>query len=187
MCDEWEHDFMAFVEWAEQNGYEKGLTIDRIDNNKGYSPENCRWIPRGDQNKNKRNVKLYDGETLPDFCKRTGLNYSVMSEKIHEGFSFEEAVCEALTHKIDRDFGSKCAENGVKRETVRARIRKGIPPEIALQKNGALGIEVNGEIKKLSDWCRIYGITTAAVYYRVKKCGMSYQDAITKPKSWHKK
>ena len=182
MCDEWEHDFMAFVEWAEQNGYEKGLTIDRIDNNKGYSPENCRWIPRGDQNKNKRNVKLYDGETLPDFCKRTGLNYSVMSGRIHAGCSFEEAVAEAVKCKIDKDFRIKCAENGIKKETVLRRIRNGVPPEIALKKDGVFGIEIGRETKRLSEWCKIYGITEPAVYYRVKKCGMSYQKAITKPK-----
>lgn len=183
MCEEWEQDFMAFVEWSEQNGYEKSLTIDRIDNNKGYSPENCRWIPRGDQNKNKRNVKLYDGETLPDFCKRTGLNYSIMSTMIHDGFSFDDAASEAVKYKIDRNFTAKCEENGVSRWTVMQRIRNGVPIETALTKDGVLGIEIDGETKRLSEWCKIYGITPPAVYYRVKKCGMSYQVAITKPKT----
>lgn len=183
MCPEWEHDFMAFVKWAEGNGYEKDLTIDRIDNNKGYSPENCRWIARGDQGKNKRNVKLYGGETLPDFCKRTGLNYSVMSKEIQRGRSFSEALSIAVGYKIDRNFGEKCMENGVKRGTVLARVRRGVPPEIALQKDGALGIEINGESKRLSEWCKIYGITGQAVHYRMKTLGMSYQEAITKPKT----
>ena len=44
-------------------------------------------------------------------------------------------------------------------------------------------IEINGEKKMLSEWCKEYGITAPAVYYRVNKLGMSYREAITTPKS----
>lgn len=57
ICDEWRNDFFAFRDWAYANGYAEGLTIDRIDNDKGYCPENCRWATKAEQNRNKRTVK----------------------------------------------------------------------------------------------------------------------------------
>ena len=53
VCKEWAEDRGSFFTWAINNGYEEGLSIDRIDNDKGYYPDNCRWTTRSEQNINK--------------------------------------------------------------------------------------------------------------------------------------
>lgn len=54
LCDEWKSNYGAFAEWSKAHGYSDSLSIDRIDVNGDYSPDNCRWIPLEDQSKNRR-------------------------------------------------------------------------------------------------------------------------------------
>jgi ribosomal protein S27E len=82
ICDEWEKSFENFYKWAISNGYQEGLTLERIDNNKGYSPENCKWIPKSEQVKNRRTT-LYatiNGETktLKEWAEISGIKYSTL-------------------------------------------------------------------------------------------------------------
>jgi hypothetical protein len=58
ICDEWVNDYDTFREWALTHGYKDTLTIDRINNNLGYSPVNCRWITKAEQNRNTSRTKL---------------------------------------------------------------------------------------------------------------------------------
>jgi hypothetical protein len=57
ICDEWLSDFMSFRNWSLNNGFANDLTIDRIDVNGNYCPQNCRWITVAEQNRNKTTTK----------------------------------------------------------------------------------------------------------------------------------
>ena len=58
MCNEWSNDYVAFHTWAMENGYSSELTLDRIDNDKGYSPDNCKWSTPKEQCRHGRNTRM---------------------------------------------------------------------------------------------------------------------------------
>lgn len=92
VCNEWE-EFNNFYEWSKESGYNDELTIERIDVNGNYCPENCTWIKSELQQRNKRsNVKIeYNGETkiLKDWCNDLNLNYKLSSGRLKAGWSVE--------------------------------------------------------------------------------------------------
>lgn len=95
MCEEWS-DFRNFRDWSNANGYDDSLTIDRIDGNKGYSPENCRWVDWKTQTRNKsNNINITrNGETkcLKDWCTELGLKYRSICQRIERGWDKEKAL-----------------------------------------------------------------------------------------------
>lgn len=93
VCDEWRNDVAAFKDWALASGYDDGLTIERINVNKGYSPDNCTWIPRGMQAYNRRNTTRYKGMALCIWSKKLRLNQDTVYNRVHRlGWSPEEAL-----------------------------------------------------------------------------------------------
>lgn len=73
VCDEW-LVFENFLDWALSHGYKKGLQIDRRDNDKGYYPENCRWVtPKENMNNRRNTIRLEDGTSLAMFCSKVGI------------------------------------------------------------------------------------------------------------------
>jgi len=98
MCDEWENSYLSFKEWAMGNGYSEELTIDRIDNNKGYFPENCRFVTQRVNNANRRNTKvvMYKGEEMPLtlLLRDKGLmdHYNAIYMRLDRGWGVDEAI-----------------------------------------------------------------------------------------------
>lgn len=96
VCDEWlgKHGFDTFFEWANKNGYKEGLSIDRIDNNKGYSPSNCKWATLYEQGANKRNniVITYHGEThiISEWARIYGIKSGTIRKRYHAGYRGEQ-------------------------------------------------------------------------------------------------
>lgn len=78
MYEPWKDSFEAFKDWAMANGYSDNLSIDRIDNYKGYSPDNCRWVDFLTQENNRRNTRycVYQGERFPAMMLARRLNLS---------------------------------------------------------------------------------------------------------------
>ena len=73
VCDEW-LVFENFRDWALSHGYKEGLQIDRVNNDAGYCPENCRWVTPKENTNNRRNtIRLEDGTPLAMFCSKVGI------------------------------------------------------------------------------------------------------------------
>ena len=75
VCDLWQKSPLDFGDWLLSHGWHKGLQIDRIDNNQGYSPENCRVVTPKENTNNRRNTwRLGDGTPLAMFCSDLGID-----------------------------------------------------------------------------------------------------------------
>lgn len=91
-CNDWA-DFSEFKSWALSNGYEQGLEIERIDNESGYSPDNCRWATRKEQCRNTRRTWKYRGRPVIEICEELGIKYGSVSSRFYTcGWDIEEAL-----------------------------------------------------------------------------------------------
>ena len=96
VCQEWLNDFKTFYDWAINNGYSEGLTIDRINNDGNYEPDNCRWASRKTQANNRRTCKTftYNGVTknYKQWCEFLKINYKTLYSRISRGWKIENAL-----------------------------------------------------------------------------------------------
>lgn len=96
VCDEWRNSFASFKQWAESNGYSDSLSLDRIDNNAGYSPENCRWATQKQQaNNTSQNVYVeWNGKvrTISEWADYAGLPYGLVRNRIARGWDMKKAL-----------------------------------------------------------------------------------------------
>lgn len=95
VCNEW-YDWFTFKEWALSHGYQNDLTIDRIDVNGNYEPNNCRWTTLQEQANNTRTNKMLfykdEWDTLANWCRRLNLDYFRTKARLNIcGYTVEEA------------------------------------------------------------------------------------------------
>ena len=99
VCKEWD-DFAIFKEWATTHGYEPTLTIDRIDVDGNYEPDNCRWATYKAQSRNKRNNRklTFNGasKTMSEWSEITGIKVATIWARLHKGWSVEDALSKAV-------------------------------------------------------------------------------------------
>lgn len=96
VCKEWDN-YLDFKEWSTTHGYANDLTIDRIDVNGDYCPQNCRWVTWKEQGRNKRanHMLTYNGvtKTMVEWSEETGIPYHTLKGRINcYHFSVEEAL-----------------------------------------------------------------------------------------------
>lgn len=101
VCDEWQNSFLSFYNWAINNGYNEKLTLDRIDVNGNYEPNNCRWVSLKQQFYNRTNNVYYivNGEKkcLAELCKEYNMPYQTVRRRLRKG----KDIITALTTPIN--------------------------------------------------------------------------------------
>lgn len=134
VCKEWEESFESFMKWALANGFEEKLTIDRIDPNGDYCPENCRWITIKDQENNRSNNVYYEynGEclTIPQLAEKYGINKRTLFWRINsKNMSIKEAIETPIdtsrnqsSAKKHAGLAEKCKKHGLRYQTVWQRM-----------------------------------------------------------------
>lgn len=89
VCESWKKDYLEFHNWAYDNGYEEGLTLDRIDVNDGYKPSNCIWATMAKQANNKRNTIRVEVEdtlyTLTELSNIYGIDRNIIEARYYRG------------------------------------------------------------------------------------------------------
>lgn len=95
VAKEWQ-DYITFRAWALSNGYKDNLSLDRIDNNAGYSPQNCRWADRKTQARNRATSRFFqigkEKLTLAEWCERMSISPSAVQSRLTRGWSVERAI-----------------------------------------------------------------------------------------------
>lgn len=102
VCDEWRH-FKVFKEWALSSGFKPGLSIERIDNNKGYCPENCKLIPLNEQGKNKsdNHYITFNGETktISDWARCLNVKKTTLIHRLNRGWDEERTLTQPIAKR----------------------------------------------------------------------------------------
>lgn len=96
VCDEWRNSYSSFENWAYSNGYDNNLTIDRINVNLGYSPNNCRWVTKSQQCNNRANNIFieYNGErhSIAEWARIMGMSTPAFWARVKSKFAEQSRI-----------------------------------------------------------------------------------------------
>lgn len=125
ICDEWLSDFTVFARWAREAGYSDELSIDRIDVNRGYCPDNCRWADDSIQCNNRRTNRYItiDGrtQTLKEWCVEYQISYRAALHRINNlGWDALESLTRPI-RRCNNDKGMRC-DNGYRQDECLNRV-----------------------------------------------------------------
>lgn len=189
ICSEWQDNFVAFFDWSMNiGGYQEGLTLDRIDNNKDYSPENCRFVSMKVQNNNRRDNRLitFEGQTktLAEWAELLGISASALGRRLNNpNWSLNQAMTQAV-HPVEHfiewngEVHSKTewAElYGIPIAVLDTRLRLGWPIDRALlepinknlSRKSIRTVSFDGKEWRLKDLCLAYNLNYNTVLNRL--------------------
>lgn len=96
ICEEWNNYFVSFYEWSMNNGYKSDLSIDRINVNGNYEPNNCKWSTPSEQQNNKRNTRYIEidgiAKSITEWSKLTGVNKRTLWDRYNKGLRGNELL-----------------------------------------------------------------------------------------------
>ena len=92
ICQSWANSFEDFRSWALANGYKPGLTLDRINNDKGYEPNNCRWSTSKEQARNRRTSIVVEGRCLAEWARTAVVSPSCFYKRLKKGWGIHDAL-----------------------------------------------------------------------------------------------
>ena len=104
VCEDWKNNFANFKEWALNNGYAENLTLDRINNNGDYEPNNCRWVTYKQQRLNSttnRIIEIYGNKkTITEWCEYFNIPYYVINNRVNKyGWDIYKALTTPIMKK----------------------------------------------------------------------------------------
>ena len=155
VCDEWKNDFNSFYKWAISNGYEEGLTLNRIDKNFGFTPDNCQWITRSQKTKKTMTRKLYtyNGKTqsIPDWAKELNINQGTLRDRLGKlHMSIEDAFSLSVT-----------GENSARQRAIKKH-------------------EYKGEYKTIREWSEVFGVEYEKLMKKMNDNKWTVEQALNK-------
>ena len=177
ICDEWLNDSFNFYNWSLNNDYKDNLTIDRIDVDGNYEPDNCRWVTIDIQANNRRNNIFleYEGEvkTVSQWSQEIGVSGSVIKNRFEKGWDISKDVDRII--RINRNGELKTIkelseESGIPYKIIERRHCERWKDEDLTNEitpNETKLIEINGEIHTATEWARISGLTREIILNRI--------------------